>query len=154
MEIMEVSGGYDPIHLGHMAYKSARKMGGKLVSALNSYEWLTNKKGMLFMPFTEHEIIIKNLTMVDGVINFEDEEIGSCIKALEKIKINYPGNEMLFCNFGNRKKENCPEMELDVIEFIYGVGVENKENSSSWILKEWKYSSEEDIERLRFYENN
>ena len=61
MKIVVVSGGFDPIHSGHIAYfKSAKKLGDKLIVALNSDKWLINKKGKFFMPFEERSIIIKN----------------------------------------------------------------------------------------------
>ena len=88
MKIIVVSGGFDPIHSGHIAYfKSAREYGDKLIVALNSDEWLQKKKGKAFMPFNERKIIIENLSSVDEVIQFEDDELGSCIKGLEKVRI-------------------------------------------------------------------
>ena len=66
MKIIVVSGGFDPIHSGHIAiFKEARELGDKLVVALNSDEWLINKKGKFFMPFNERQIIISNLEIVD-----------------------------------------------------------------------------------------
>ena len=62
MKIIVVSGGFDPIHSGHIAYfKAAKKLGDKLVVALNSDDWLVNKKGKFFMPFDERKVIIENL---------------------------------------------------------------------------------------------
>ena len=81
MKIIVVSGGFDPIHSGHIAYfKAARSYGDKLIIALNSDAWLEKKKGKAFMPFNERKIIIENLTFVDEVIDFEDDDLGSCIK--------------------------------------------------------------------------
>ena len=66
MKIVVVSGGFDPIHSGHIEYfKSAKKLGEKLVVAVNSDEWLINKKGKFFMPFSERANIIKNFSFVD-----------------------------------------------------------------------------------------
>ena len=60
MKIIVVSGGFDPIHSGHIAYfKAAKSLGDKLIVALNSDEWLINKKGKYFMPFYERKIIIR-----------------------------------------------------------------------------------------------
>ena len=93
MKIIVVSGGFDPIHSGHIAYfKSAKKLGEKLIVALNSDEWLINKKGKFFMPFEERRAIVENLSCVDLVIEFEDDELGSAKNALIKIK------EMSFCS--------------------------------------------------------
>ena len=81
--------------------------------------------------------------MVDMVIDFEDDEEGSCSSALEKIKETYPNNIVTFCNGGDRNKENIPEMKVSGIEFKFGVGGSDKKNSSSWILKDYKYPFEE-----------
>ena len=87
MKIVIVSGGFDPIHSGHISYfKSAKKLGEKLIVALNSDAWLIKKKEKFFMPFGERKVIIENLSMVDEVIDFEDDELGSATQALIKIK--------------------------------------------------------------------
>ena len=144
MRIVVVSGGFDPIHSGHIAYfKAARSHGDKLVIALNSDAWLENKKGKAFMPFNERRIIIENLSFVDEVIDFEDDELGSCIKGLEKVKSMYPNEEIIFANGGDRNKENIPEMQVNGIEFLFSVGGDDKKNSSSWILKNWQYYKED-----------
>ena len=78
-KIIVVSGGFDPIHSGHIQLLSnARALGDKLIVALNDDEWLANKKGKEFMPFNERKIVIENLKMVDEVIGFENDELGSC----------------------------------------------------------------------------
>ena len=116
-----------------------------MIVALNSDEWLQKKKGKFFMPFHERETIIKNLEMVNEVISFEDDEQGSCCNALEKIKIDYPNDEIIFCNGGDRQTENIPEMNVKNIFFQFGVGGENKINSSSIILREWQHDGEERV---------
>lgn len=144
MKIIVVSGGFDPLHSGHIAYfKSAKKLGEKLIVALNSDEWLTNKKGKFFMPFEERKAIVENLSCVDLVVEFEDDELGSAKNALIKIKEMYPNDHIIFANGGDRNKENIPEMSLENISFEFGVGGEDKKNSSSWILKNWQYYNEE-----------
>ena len=116
-----------------------------MIVALNSDEWLVKKKGKFFMPFHEREIIISNLEIVDEVIDFDDDKQGSCYLALEKIKTMYPKDEIIFCNGGDRKAENIPEMSVEGITFKFGVGGDNKINSSSSILKEWQFDSEERV---------
>ena len=144
MNIIIVSGGFDPIHSGHIDYfKAAKKHGDKLVVALNSDKWLENKKGKFFMPFNERKVIIESIGCVDEVIDFEDDEIGSCIHALEKAKNLFPADQLFFANGGDRNDGNIPEMSVDGIEFLFSVGGDNKKNSSSWILKNWQYYHEE-----------
>ena len=144
MKIIIVSGGFDPIHSGHIAYfNSAKSLGDKLVVALNSDNWLEKKKGKYFMPFSERKIIIENITFVDQVIDFEDDEVGSCINALEKVKKLYSNDEIYFANGGDRTKKNIPEMSVSGVNFLFGIGGDDKKNSSSWILKNWQYYYEE-----------
>lgn len=146
MKIVVVSGGFDPIHSGHISYiKSAREFGDYLIVALNSDSWLAEKKGKPFMDFKERKNILENLSVVDEVIGFDDDDDGSCINGLLKIKSKYPKNQIIFCNGGDRDKNNIPEMSLKDIKFEFSVGGDNKENSSSWILKNWKYDFEERI---------
>jgi cytidyltransferase-like protein len=146
MKIVVVSGGFDPIHSGHIAYfKAAKLLGDKLVVAVNSDQWLINKKSKFFMPFSERANIILNLGVVDEVIDFEDDEHGSCALGLKKIKSQYPDDEIIFCNGGDRKKGNIHEMHIKDITFKFGVGGDNKLNSSSIILKNWNYESEKRV---------
>jgi cytidyltransferase-like protein len=144
MKTIIVSGGFDPLHSGHIAYfKSAKELGDKLIVALNSDEWLINKKGKFFMPFHERKAIVENLSCVDLVIDFEDDEHGSATNALNKIKEMFPDDELIFANGGDRNKENIPEMSVNGICFKFGIGGDDKKNSSSWILKNWQYYYEE-----------
>lgn len=144
MKIVIVSGGFDPIHSGHISYfNAAAELGDKLIVALNSDDWLVNKKGKFFMPFNERKNIIENLKQVDAVIDFEDDDHGSAINALLKVKQIYPDDIVIFANGGDRNKENIPEMSLSGIDFKFSVGGDDKKNSSSWILKKWEYYFEE-----------
>tara|TARA_X000000950_G_scaffold284010_1_gene386172 strand:+ start:1889 stop:2662 length:774 start_codon:yes stop_codon:yes gene_type:complete len=146
MNIIIVSGGFDPIHSGHIAYlKSAKRLGDMLIVALNSDEWLKDKKGMYFLPFNERKIILDNLSFVDKVIDFDDDDNGSAINALIKVKKMYPQEKITFANGGDRNKDNIPEMALDGVDFAFSVGGNEKQNSSSLILKKWKYSHEERV---------
>jgi mannose-6-phosphate isomerase-like protein (cupin superfamily) len=95
------------------------------------------------MPFLERKAIIENLSFVDLVIDFEDDKLGSATNALIKVKGLYPDDELIFANGGDRNDGNIPEMSVEGIEFIFGVGGDDKKNSSSWILKNWQYYHEE-----------
>ena len=157
MKISVVSGGFDPIHSGHISYiESAKEYGDFLIIALNSDIWLRNKKGKEFMPFIERKAVLENIKGVDKVIDFQDDDLGSCIKALEKIKLEHPEDEIIFCNGGDRGKDNIPEMSVSGITFEFSVGGDDKKNSSSWILKNWAYDNEKRIwgEYFNLYEDN
>jgi mannose-6-phosphate isomerase-like protein (cupin superfamily)/glycerol-3-phosphate cytidylyltransferase-like family protein len=120
-------------------------LGDKLVVALNSDQWLINKKGKFFMPFNERKAIIENFADVDIVINFEDDDLGSATNALIKVKEMFPEDDIAFANGGDRNKGNIPEMSVEGVEFIFSVGGDDKKNSSSWILKKWQYYHEDRI---------
>lgn len=142
MKIVLVTGGFDPIHSGHIAYfKAARELGDKLVVGVNSDEWLTHKKGQPFMSWEERATIVASLHDVDRVINFDDSD-NSAKDAIRKAREIFPGHDIIFANGGDRTKDNIPEMELLEqylnLTFVFGVGGEDKKNSSSWILQEWK----------------
>ena len=137
-KIVLVTGGFDPIHSGHIEYlKSAKKLGDILIVGVNSDDWLTRKKGRPFMPITERTTLIENLKMVNHVILFNDND-NTAIEAIKNVKALYPHDIVVFANGGDRTKENIPEMVFEDVEFVFGVGGENKANSSSWILEEWK----------------
>lgn len=139
MKYVLVTGGFDPLHSGHLAYfKAAKKLGDKLVVGLNSDEWLTEKKGQPFMPFAERLAIISELECVDSVLSFDDSD-GTACGAIFKLMATTTG-EYVFANGGDRVDGNVPEYATygDKIEFAYGVGGTDKINSSSWILEEYK----------------
>ena len=138
MKIVIVTGGFDPIHSGHIALlKEAKNLGHALAVGLNSDEWLRRKKGHEFMPWSERSAIIENLKMVDVVFSFDDSD-GSAIDAIKRVKEVYPEDQLIFANGGDRTKDNIPEMIFEDVEFVFGIGGEDKKNSSSWILDEWK----------------
>ena len=138
-KVVLVTGGFDPLHSGHIAYfKAARELGDHLVVGVNSDAWLTRKKGRPFMPFEERCAIIKELACVDEVIGFNDDDNTACAA------IGYVLGEwkLIFANGGDRTNTTTPEYEVwgdhPDVEFAFGVGGSNKANSSSWILDEWK----------------
>ena len=146
MKITVVSGGFDPIHSGHISYlESASLLGEKLIVCLNSDDWLIKKKGSFFMPFSERATILESISFVDKVIGFEDDDLGSCINGLKKITEMYKGAEIIFCNGGDRNSDNIPEMVCEGVSFEFEVGGSDKKNSSSWILNQWRYEHENRI---------
>ena len=134
-----VTGGFDPIHSGHISYfERAKDLSNYLVVGINTNEWLTRKKGQYFLPWIERAEIIRHLDMVDAVISWDDEDdsalgaIAKCLEISEKV---------IFCNGGDRTKTNIPESmgyaDDPRVEFQYGTGGEDKMNSSSWILNNY-----------------
>ena len=140
MKVVLVTGGFDPLHSGHIAYiKTARKLGDYLIVGLNSDEWLARKKGRAFMPWVERAAILSELKDVGRVIDFDDSD-NTAKDAIRKVRRIFSDTKLIFANGGDRTKNNIPEMDINDtnIEFVFGVGGENKANSSSWILDEWK----------------
>lgn len=138
--IVLVTGGFDPIHSGHIKYfEEAKKLGDHLIVGLNSDEWLTRKKGRPFMKWEDRLAVVKNLRGVDWTIRFDDSD-NTAKDAIQKVRSKYPNNKIIFANGGDRTSSNIPEMDIvdDNLEFVFGIGGEDKKNSSSWILAEWK----------------
>jgi D-beta-D-heptose 7-phosphate kinase/D-beta-D-heptose 1-phosphate adenosyltransferase len=138
--IILITGGFDPIHSGHVAYlNEARKLGDILVVGANSDAWLRRKKGREFMPWKERASVLSAISGVDRVINFNDDD-GSAKDAIRKVRELYPKDQIVFANGGDRTDTNIPEMDIqdDDLKFVFGVGGFHKANSSSWILQEWK----------------
>jgi cytidyltransferase-like protein len=140
MKIVLVTGGFDPLHSGHISYfKEASTLGDMLIVGLNSDEWLERKKGKAFMPWNERLCILNNLTMVDEVYTFDDSD-DSARHFIQQVRAHYPDATLIFANGGDRRPDNIPEMDMidNNLIFKFGVGGTDKKNSSSWILNEWK----------------
>ena len=139
-KIVLITGGFDPLHSGHIAYfKAAKTLGDMLIVGLNSDEWLERKKGRAFMPWNERLCVVNNLSMVDEVYTFDDTD-GSAKSFIRQVRAHYPDAALIFANGGDRTANNIPEMDIEDADltFEFGVGGEDKKNSSSWILEEWK----------------
>ena len=141
MKVVITTGGFDPLHSGHIEYlRCAKALGDVLVVGLNSDDWLKRKKGKYFMPFYEREQVLWNLKAVDTVIPFDDYD-DSAIDCILKVKKFYPQADIIFANGGDRNHDNTPEsyhFQLDKwITFKWGVGGSEKRNSSSNILEQW-----------------
>ena len=141
MKYVLVTGGFDPVHSGHIEYfKAAKKLGDKLVVGLNSDDWLTRKKGKPFMPLKERITVIENLQMVDDIIVWDDSN-DNAGGAIFKLRCT-TGNDdtIVFANGGDRGESNTPEVKFwkgtSGVEFAFNVGGEKK-NSSSVILNNW-----------------
>lgn len=142
MKIVLVTGGFDPLHSGHIKYfQDAAKLGDKLYVGLNSDKWLANKKGKPFLALSERSVVVKALEMVTDVITFDDND-GTACDAIKQLLDKYPNDSIIFANGGDRNLSNIPEMTLtdSRLHFEFGIGGTDKLNSSSWILNNWKSS--------------
>lgn len=152
--VVLVTGGFDPLHEGHIEYFNSAKMlansypttldrQNQLWVGLNSDEWLSRKKGAPFMTFISRHVVISNLRAVDHVIQVDDGD-GTSIDAIKQVLFYFPKNtRVVFANGGDRNLGNVPEMKWAAetapqVIFEFGVGGEDKQNSSSWILDKWK----------------
>ncbi len=135
MKIVVVSGGFDPIHSGHLAMlREAAGMGDKLIVGVNSDIWLTKKKGKPFMNIDERKAILQAIRWVDEVWEFDDSD-GTARELLERVMSYYTtriyeSNEFVFANGGDRNAENNAEADVPGWEFEYGVGGDYKNNSA------------------------
>ena len=138
--IILVSGGFDPIHSGHIKLINEANKYGDVVVLLNSDEWLKNKKGKAFLPMSERKIIMQNIKGVIDVIEFDDSD-QTCIDGIKIAKSRFKNNLIKFANGGDRHNDTTPVKEFcenNNIETLFGIGGTNKSNSSSWILSKWE----------------
>ena len=129
-KIVAVSGGFDPIHVGHVRMILAAAEFGDVIVIANSDNWLMRKKGYIFMPYEERQEILYAIKGVVDVYEAQDDDDTVC-KTLEKI------NPDIFANGGDRKEGNVPEYEVCKkleIEMKFGVGGLDKPQSSSWLV--------------------
>ncbi len=139
--VVAVSGGFDPVHVGHVRlFQTAKKLGDKLVVILNNDNWLLAKKGYVFMSEKERKEILENLGSVDKVI-FTGHQVNpkdmSVCRELLKIK------PAIFANGGDRKPDNMPAPEVKTCQdigcqMVYNVGKGGKVQSSSWLVEKVK----------------
>ena len=139
-----VSGGFDPIHEGHieMIKDAAASSDGVIVLA-NSDAWLCRKKGKNFQSIETRKAILDNLKGVIDVLEFDDSD-NSASDGIRKARAKYPNAHLVFANGGDRGKNNIPEgpvCEECKVDLAFGVGGNNKANSSSWILEKWNNKS-------------
>ena len=138
MKIAIISGGFDPIHVGHIELmEKAKSIADSLVVIVNDDDFLTRKKGKPFMSLKERIQIVRSIKYVDMVIKSVDKDQTVCesLKGLASCKTS--NEKLLFCNGGDRTSgENTPEHALCLdlgIETVYGLG--DKIQTSSWLLK-------------------
>lgn len=131
--VVAVSGGFDPVHVGHVRYfQEARTLGDKLIVILNDDEWLVRKKGYVFMPLEERIEVLRAIRYIDEIVVREPAEDTSINHMLEKLTIH------IFAKGGDRTLENIPESEVCErrgIKMVFGVGGSDKPQSSSWLVQ-------------------
>lgn len=138
-KIVAVSGGFDPVHIGHVRLlEAAHELGDRLIVILNNDNWLQKKKGFAFMREEERAEVLRAMRFVDEVIisfHAENPEDMSVNAELLKIKPD------VFANGGDRTKDNIPEIKICEeigCKMVFGVGIGGKIQSSSWLLKKIK----------------
>ena len=135
--IIVLSGGFDPVHKGHLRmFREASWLGHQVIVGLNSDEWLTRKKGKPFMNFEERKEILEGFKYVNQVLPFDDSDDTANDLIFKVCKLyNKEDLNIYFANGGDRKKENVPELDvcknLNVV-MLWGIGG-GKIQSSSWL---------------------
>ncbi len=137
-----VSGGFDPIHPGHiMMMKDCLKFSNYLIVGVNSNKWLINKKGNYFMDIQHRIYVVSSLNVVNETMEFEDDDEGSANNLLIKIRNKYSNDKIIFANGGDRS-DSSKILEFETakqnnIDLKFGIGGSHKESSSSELLKRW-----------------
>lgn len=138
--VVAVSGGFDPIHIGHVRmFNAAKKLGDRLVVILNNDHWIRKKKGVPFMPDHERKEVIEALAAVDEVVLTSHPENPDDMSVCAELRRLRPH---IFANGGDRKPDGDPVPEVGVcerlgIQLVYNVGHGGKVQSSSWLLKRY-----------------
>jgi cytidyltransferase-like protein len=133
--IVAVSGGFDPLHIGHVRmFEEAKKLGDELVVLLNNDNWLMKKKGYVFMPQEERKEILEALEAVDRVCITNHVQNAEDMSVCEDLREVSPH---VFANGGDRKEDNVPEVmvcnEMGC-EMVFNIGHGGKVQSSSWLV--------------------
>jgi|TARA_R110001632_G_scaffold8171_1_gene31975 D-beta-D-heptose 7-phosphate kinase/D-beta-D-heptose 1-phosphate adenosyltransferase len=146
MSSVVVSGGFDPIHIGHIrmfneAKSLANPMGGELIVIINSDDFLEEKKGYVFMPFEERMEVIANLKAVDRVVASIDKD-ETVIETLRSLFEDLSNKISIFANGGDRKsREDVPEFTICQqygVGLLFGLGGEKTQASSNLVNNVWE----------------
>jgi len=133
--VVAISGGFDPIHIGHVRMiAEAKKLGDELVVIINNDNWLRMKKGYVFMPQEQRREIIEHIKGVDRVVFTKHKKGTTDMSVCEALKSLNPD---IFANGGDRVTTNVPEVTLCKkigIKMVWNVGNGGKVQSSSWLV--------------------
>ena len=138
-----VSGGFDPLHLGHLKmFKDASEIGKEVIVLVNSDDWLTRKKGKPFMPGDQRVEIIQELKCVHRAILQTDDTDDSSTSAIRNFAIAHANSSIVFCNGGDRsstkkirEEDICRQYDIDM---KFGIGGNHKIASSSELIKDFQ----------------
>ncbi len=137
-DIIILSGGFDPVHKGHIRmFKAARNMAHKVIVGINSDDWLVRKKKKAFMNFAERAEIISSFRDVDQVMQFNDKD-GTALDLLARVQRLYSDCSLAFGNGGNRTEDNTPEKgfcHAYSIDMIWKLGGSKVQSSSNLITQ-------------------
>lgn len=136
--VVAVSGGFDPIHIGHVRmFKEAKKLGTHLLVIVNNDNWLRMKKHHIFMSDSERREVIEALKPVDKVVLTGHKKNPTDMSVCAELLKYKPD---IFANGGDRKKSNIPEVpvcEKIGCKMVFSVGKGGKVQSSSWLLEKY-----------------
>ena len=144
-KVVAVSGGFDPIHVGHLRMMQDAAQHGRLVVIANSDEWLLRKKGYVFMPWEERAELIGAYDFVDEVIMAKDDD-RTVVASLDELRPD------IFANGGDRERINTPEARFcreNGIEMIWGVGGGKVQSSSSMVTSATQKKRSIDLKKYR-----
>jgi len=137
-KIVMISGGFDPIHIGHIRYmQEAKKLGDYLIVVINNDNWLRLKKGSEFMGELERKEIIESIGCVDKVIISKHKKNTNDMSVCNEIRDIKPH---IFANGGDRFADNIPEFQLCnelKIKMVFNVGKGGKVRSSTELLRDY-----------------
>lgn len=144
--IVVLSGGFDPVHEGHIAmFREARQKYDRVIVGVNSDQWLARKKGKPFMPIKSRKAVLKAISYIDSVVEFRDTD-NTAIDLLRQVKHTFPGALITFGNGGDRSNSNYPEFSYCMTNKILindKLGGLDKQNSSSSMLDNWATTTQE-----------
>jgi len=129
------TGGFDPLHSGHISYlKACAELGDKLIVGLNSDEWLVRKKGTFLLPYHQRCAVLSELKFINTVYSFNDDDDSATALLKDITNYHQDNNTYIFCNGGDRTSDNIPEMnEVENVIFAFNIGGEKTSSSSDYL---------------------